>query len=170
MKMARNNRSHAVFSDMFKDRTIKKTYLAVVKGHPDKTGIIDYAIVRHPTHRNKMTHVCTHELSKSWARRARASKTNYEVKEYFDDYTLVAAKPVTGRTHQIRVHAAAQGHPIAGDERYGDKAFNQKMRKCGLRRLFLHSAGISCYLADSEKRIGICAVLDEDLARCLQKL
>lgn len=122
MVIPRNNISHAIFTDMFKDRTIKKTYLAVVKGHPDKTGIVSHAIVRHPVHRNKMTHVCTHELSKSWAKRARASQTNYELKTYYEDFSLVEAKPVTGRTHQIRVHMASIGHVLIGDSVYGSKS------------------------------------------------
>lgn len=122
MVIPRNNLSHAVFTQMFKDRTIKKTYLAVVKGHPEKTGVVDYHIVRHPTHRNKMTYVCGHELTKSWAKRARASQTSYEVKEYFEEFSLVEAKPVTGRTHQIRVHLASIGHVLIGDVVYGRKS------------------------------------------------
>ena len=56
--------------------------------------------------------------------------------------TLAEALPRTGRTHQIRVHCAALGHPIAGDERYGDEAFNLRLRRAGLRRLFLHAARV----------------------------
>jgi len=50
----------------------------------------------------------------------------------------------TGRTHQIRVHAAARGYPVAGDSRYGDFGFNRQMRGYGLRRMFLHAASIAC--------------------------
>ena len=56
--------------------------------------------------------------------------------------SLVLARPITGRTHQIRVHAANLGAPIAGDEKYGDRAFNRAMRTRGLKRLFLHAASI----------------------------
>ena len=52
------------------------------------------------------------------------------------------ALPFTGRTHQIRVHAASTGHPVAGDEKYGEREFNRRMRDHGLRRLFLHAASL----------------------------
>lgn len=81
-------------------------------------------------------------------RRVRVSRTGREsVTELAplalgDEVTLAEAFPRTGRTHQIRVHCAALGHPIAGDERYGDEAFNLRLRRMGLRRLFLHAASV----------------------------
>jgi 23S rRNA pseudouridine1911/1915/1917 synthase len=122
MIVPRNNFAHAQFTGMFKDRQISKTYLAIVKGAPAAQGSVDTSIVRHPTHRNKMTHVCQHEAHESWARRARASQTNYTVQEYFIETALVQAKPVTGRTHQIRVHLASIGHALIGDVVYGSKS------------------------------------------------
>ncbi len=121
MIIARNHQSHALFTDLFKNRQIQKTYLAIVFGHPPKSGIIDYHIVRHPTARQKMTHVLKSDLNQNWAKKARASHTSYEVQQYFDRYSLVALKPVTGRTHQIRVHMTAIGHVLIGDTVYGDK-------------------------------------------------
>lgn len=59
-----------------------------------------------------------------------------------DGVTLVEALPHTGRTHQIRVHCAALGHPVAGDGKYGDRALDRRLRSLGLRRLFLHAASI----------------------------
>lgn len=82
--------------------------------------------------------------------------------------TLLEARPLTGRTHQIRVHAAYIGHPIAGDKKYGDKVFNQKMKILGLRRLFLHSAGITCRW--DSRVLGVCALLDTDLFHLLKIL
>lgn len=84
--------------------------------------------------------------------------------------TLLEAFPVSGRTHQIRVHAAHLGHPVAADEKYGDEAFNKEMNKIGLKRLFLHSASISCDLPNEDLKIGICALLDPDLKKVLNKL
>lgn len=122
MIVPRNNFAHAQFTAMFKDRQISKTYLAIVKGAPSREGLINSAIVRHPTHRNKMTHVCQHEAHESWAVRARTAQTNYVVQEYFAETALVQAKPVTGRTHQIRVHLASIGHALIGDVVYGSKS------------------------------------------------
>jgi 23S rRNA pseudouridine955/2504/2580 synthase len=74
----------------------------------------------------------------------KAAVTNFEPFELFADTTLTRVLLQTGRTHQIRVHAAARGHPVAGDSRYGDFAFNREMRGLGLRRMFLHAASIAC--------------------------
>jgi len=108
--VARNRYAHEILSDMFKQRLIKKTYLAVVKGHPDQTGIIDFPIGRDPIHRIKMSHLVS---------AGRPSTTHYKVLEYFKETSLLELKPVTGRTHQIRVHCAALGNPIFGDSLYG---------------------------------------------------
>lgn len=76
----------------------------------------------------------------------------------------------TGRTHQIRVHAAHVGHPIAGDDKYGDKAFNREMHALGLNRLFLHARSLAFTLAEPHKDIAVNAPLDADLIHVLDKL
>ena len=118
--VARNNCAHALLCDLFRKREIQKTYLALVSGHPDKEGTIDFAIMRHQTKRNTMTHVLPGPVQSGPKRRDAC--THYKVLEYFKDASLIEAKPVTGRTHQIRVHFAAIGHPIIGDYVYGKKS------------------------------------------------
>ncbi len=113
MIIPRTIAAHATFTHMFKERLIKKTYLAIVQGHPPAQATIDYAISRHPTERTKMTHSRSH---------GRAASTDFQVIDYFKDAALVKAFPKTGRTHQIRVHCAAWGHPIIGDTVYGKKS------------------------------------------------
>jgi len=77
----------------------------------------------------------------------------------------------TGRTHQIRVHAAHTGHPIAGDDKYGDSDFNQHMRNYGLKRLFLHASKISFRLSpESEERMEVEAPLEASLQHTLKQL
>jgi len=119
--VTRNNCSHAYFSYLFKERKIKKRYLAIVKGHPEKEGEINLDLARHPTIRNKMTHVTSGNIPQIRGR-IRQSKTIYKVREYFDNCSLVEVYPVTGRTHQIRVHFSAIGHPLIGDPVYGEKS------------------------------------------------
>lgn len=118
MIIPRTNLAHSTITDMFKARKIHKTYLAIVVGHPPKSGTIDFLIGRHPTIRNKMHHF-TETTKRS---DSRISTTNYEVITYFKDYAFVKVQPITGRTHQIRVHFAAIGHPIFADFLYGKKS------------------------------------------------
>ena len=113
MIIARNSYAHELLSDLFKDRKIEKTYLAIVAGHPEAEGTVDLNITRHPTNRVKMTHS---------PNAGRDAVTHYTVKEYLKDATLLQAKPVTGRTHQIRVHCTAIGHPLLGDALYGSSS------------------------------------------------
>ncbi|OGT44547.1 MAG: hypothetical protein A3F42_04785 [Gammaproteobacteria bacterium RIFCSPHIGHO2_12_FULL_37_34] len=83
--------------------------------------------------------------------------------------TLVEVKLLTGRTHQIRVHAAHLQHPIAGDDRYGDVKFNQNMHQLGLKRLFLHARLIDFTLPSLNQRITVVAPLDPELTLFLKK-
>ena len=110
MIIARNQKALIKFADMFKNRKIKKTYLAVVKGHPPKKGKIDYPIGRHPINRHLMSHIGFD---------GKKALSYYEVLAYYKDCSLLAVRIVTGRTHQIRVHCAAIGHKLLGDETYG---------------------------------------------------
>ena len=113
----RTSRAHMRFGDLFKNRNIKKTYLAVVKGHPEKEGAIELAIGRDPITRNKMT---INGIE------AREAITRYKVLTYFENAALVEIYPATGRTHQIRVHFKAIGHPLLGDQLYGTKSLHIK--------------------------------------------
>jgi len=95
----------------FKERDIRKVYLALAKGtFESKTGEIDVPIGRHKTHRKKMS---THTSA------GREAQTRYEVIRQLDGYAYVQLFPRTGRTHQLRVHLASIGHPILGDRLYG---------------------------------------------------
>lgn len=84
--------------------------------------------------------------------------------------SLTEVRLVTGRTHQIRVHAAHAGHPVAGDEKYGDKVFNREMRRLGLRRMFLHAWKLVLTLPDESNELILRAPLDDNLQTMLSKL
>ncbi len=115
MIIARTNSAYQTFVQMFKDRLIQKTYIALVNKHPEAAGTIEFAIGRHPVQKNIM-HAFTAIPENSCARDA---ITHFKVLQYFDTYSLVEVKPKTGRTHQIRVHFKAIGHPLLGDTVYG---------------------------------------------------
>ncbi len=115
MVIAKNDRAHRALSRQLKERTVHKTYLALVHGVPEpRQGTIEAPIGRHPRNRKKMAVVAG----------GREAVTRYRVLEPLAGgrYALVEAEPVTGRTHQIRVHMAAIGHPILGDCTYGKRS------------------------------------------------
>jgi len=84
--------------------------------------------------------------------------------------SLVEVKLETGRTHQVRVHAASLEHPIAGDDKYGDDDFNRRMRTAGLKRLFLHAQALRFQLTEGEPAIEVSAPLDDELQQVLHNL
>jgi 23S rRNA pseudouridine955/2504/2580 synthase len=93
--------------------------------------------------------------------------------QVFADASLVEVRLLTGRTHQIRVHAASIGQPIAGDEKYGDEDFNRQMKSYGLRRLFLHAKSLAFALSGLDEHAPVQqfdAPLDEELAAVLNNL
>ncbi|NMH58684.1 23S rRNA pseudouridine(955/2504/2580) synthase RluC [Alteromonas ponticola] len=98
------------------------------------------------------------------------SETRYRILQQFDQATLVEASPITGRTHQIRVHCQHAGHPIACDPKYGDAEFDAYVQSKGLQRLFLHAVKISLLHPKTEQRISFEAPLDEQLQSILRQL
>lgn len=92
------------------------------------------------------------------------------VESYGRDATLMEITIPTGRTHQIRVHAAHMGHPVAGDPRYGDPSFNERMREFGLERMFLHAHAIGFDWPGSEEPFMVSAPLPENLRDVQQRL
>ncbi|GAB3107318.1 23S rRNA pseudouridine(955/2504/2580) synthase RluC [Aestuariicella hydrocarbonica] len=100
----------------------------------------------------------------------KASLTHFKVLRRYVGATLVEAKPITGRTHQIRVHAQYQGHGLVGDPKYGNDDFNKAMKAKGFNRLFLHAAALSLLLPDETRKIRVEAPLDERLAKPLAQL
>jgi 23S rRNA pseudouridine1911/1915/1917 synthase len=143
--------------EQFKGREVKKVYLALVEGHlAPPTGLIDAPIGRDPRARKKMAVV---------SRGGRAAQTEYRVLETYDEHTLVEAHPLTGRTHQIRIHLAFIGRPIVGDPVYG---FRKQRLK--VPRLFLHAARLGFRLPGSGEWREFEAPLPEDLEQVLERL
>ena len=93
----------------------------------------------------------------------KSALTEFRPMEVYKEASLVEVKLFTGRTHQIRVHAQHQGHPIAGDDRYGDTEFNKLAREMGLKRMFLHARSIEFFLPSIERHIKVEAPLDPEL-------
>jgi len=96
--------------------------------------------------------------------------TGFRLLESYPGASLLEAELKTGRTHQIRVHAAHAGHPLAGDDKYGDAGFNRQMRALGLKRLFLHAHYIAFTDAERQRAIEVSAPLSADLRNVVQQL
>src|SRR5262249_53033351 len=133
--VAKNNVAHARLSKAFQDRTVEKTYLALVHGKPrESTGTIELSVGRHPSIRTRMT------ASPS---RGRSAFTQYRVLQEFRGFTLLEVLIKTGRTHQIRVHLSAVGHPVVGDDVYGERSYKEFIKKFGpFDRYFLHATSL----------------------------
>ena len=132
MVVAKSEQAYNVLKQAFRDRTVDKTYHAVVQGMPDPSrGTVDAPIGRHPT------------LDYKWAVTAdgKASVTHYETLEVFRAASLLEIHLETGRTHQIRVHMAALRHPCVGDLTYG--ADPTLATRLGLTRQWLHAVGLA---------------------------
>jgi 23S rRNA pseudouridine955/2504/2580 synthase len=97
-------------------------------------------------------------------------ETRYRIMQRFDGATLVKASPVTGRTHQIRVHCQFAGHAIACDDKYSEQKFDDSMRAIGLNRLFLHAAELKFTHPETDTTMQVSAPLDDVLLKTLEKL
>ena len=141
---------------------IDKTYYALVKGSWSKRR----SVVEAPLRKNELQ---SGERVVKVTFDGKPSKTVFSIEKHYEDVTLVRAKPITGRTHQIRVHALHVGHPLVGDDKYGDKELNKSMRSVGIKRLFLHACSLKIPLPDG-KSLTVEAPLPEDLSVGLNKL
>jgi 23S rRNA pseudouridine1911/1915/1917 synthase len=149
--VAKSDAAMLKLSTQIKSRRIAKEYLALAEGHLEpREGRIEAPVGRHPTQRQRMAVV----------RGGREATSHYHVESYFPGFTLVRVKPVTGRTHQIRVHLAFTGHPVAGDQLYGH-------RHAGLPRQFLHATRLGFFQPTTGEWISLDSPLPPDLARFL---
>jgi 23S rRNA pseudouridine1911/1915/1917 synthase len=156
--VARSDEAMRLLVEQQKARQMHKAYLLVVEGRmKEPEGVIDAPIGRHPTDRKRQAIVAN----------GREARTRYRVLEELGAYTLLEALLETGRTHQIRVHFAAQHRPVLGDPLYGPR---KPRATFGLTRQFLHAARLGFVLPSSGTWREFTAPLPDDLAAALDKL
>lgn len=159
MVLAKGERSYSVLKQAFRDRTVKKTYHALVQGHPDPSeATIDTPIARSTRHDYKFT---VSPLGKR-------SVTHFDTIEVFPGAALLEVGLETGRTHQIRVHMSAFKHPLVGDPLYGS---DPKMaERLGLERQWLHATRLEFSHPMTGQWVGFDSPYPEDLSAALHTL
>ena len=156
--LAKNDATHRHLQAQFADRKVVKHYLALVDGMPPTPeGRVEAPIGRDPSQRQRMAVVPESK--------GRSAASEYRTVERFQDHTLLEFHPITGRTHQIRVHAAFLGCPIVGDTVYG-----RRTPSLPLQRHFLHAAALSIKLPGQATAANFEAPLPTNLEEILQQL
>ena len=146
--------------DQFRERETGKTYLALVQGQwPEKLKVIDSALHKFLLPDGERRVRVTSNEDPDGMR----SITLVKVAERWDACSLLEVTIKTGRTHQIRVHLASQGHPIAGDDKYGDFEWNKALQKQGLKRMFLHAWRLQFTHPATGKRVELKSNLPPEL-------
>jgi 23S rRNA pseudouridine955/2504/2580 synthase len=161
--LAKRRSALRVLHELLREGRVEKKYLALVKGAwPASTSAIDAPLV---------TRRVGGEARVKVDPSGKEARSSFRLLDRFaKTASLLEVSIDTGRTHQIRVHAAHAGHPVAGDERYGDKDFNEHLRAFGLQRMFLHAHSLSFEWPDSGEVFNASAPLPEDLKAVLTAL
>ncbi len=153
--VAKSDRVHRALKSLLADRRLRREYLALVDGRPEaRAGTIDAPIGRHRRDRVLMS-IDTAE--------PREARTHFEIERLLPAATLLRVVLETGRTHQIRVHMAAIGHPLCGDRQYGGPS------RYGLERQFLHAARLAFEHPIAHEALDVRSPLPEDLASALAR-
>jgi len=153
--VAKSDEAQRGLAAQLRDRTMQRTYLAVVRGTmPRPEGTVSAPLARHPVHRTRISVVPG----------GRSAVTHYTRLEQFADAALLACRLETGRTHQIRVHLAHIGHPVLGDPVYGRASAPE------LRRQALHAARLEFTHPRTARRIVCTAPIPPDIAALLARL
>lgn len=149
--------------EQLREKGMQKDYLALVRGSwPSHLKVVQAPLLKNILQSGERVVRVNSE--------GKPSETRFKVEERYAHATLVKASPVTGRTHQIRVHTLHAGHPIAFDDRYGEQEFDRQLAATGLNRLFLHAAALTFTHPNSGEVMRMEAPLDERLKQCLKVL
>jgi len=156
--LAKNDAAHQWLQEEFRSRRVEKTYLTLVDGAPPTVrGRVEAAIGRDPVDRKRMAVVSSGK--------GRSAVSEYSTLVQYDQHTLLEVHPITGRTHQIRLHMAFIGCPVAGDQVYG-----RRHPSLNLNRHFLHAARLKIRLPGESDKVEFEAPLPNDLSNILDTL
>lgn len=162
--IAKNKKILNELHELLRTQKINKVYVALLKGE----WTLGDTTINTPLQNKK--NILNDSDKNHERRKLKTATTCFSVSRIYPNFSLMNVQISTGRTHQIRIHAAQTGHPIAGDQKYGDFSFNHECRKKGLKRMFLHASNISFQLPSSGQKYNISAPLDEELNGFLEGL
>ena len=148
--------------EQLRNNDMQKKYVALLKGRWTEGKKVIDAPLRKNTLKSGERIVRVDPEGKS-------AQSIFKPVKLFAESTLMEVELITGRTHQIRVHAAHAGHPIAGDEKYGHRGFNLSMKELGLNRLFLHAKSLNFFLSEEKGSVTVVAPLGPELEQVLEK-
>lgn len=148
--------------ELLRNGQVEKKYLALLSGRLNDAGTVDVALRKHQ--------VAGGERRVHVDEAGKAAETHFKPLTIYQSGTLVEVHIATGRTHQIRVHAAHLGHPVAGDDKYGEHEVNREWRQLGLKRMFLHAASIGFTSPWNDVPMAFNAPLDSELRAVLDRL
>lgn len=161
--IAKKRSALRVLHEQLRLKQMQKDYLALVRGQwQSHTKVVQAPLLKNILQSGERVVKVSNE--------GKPSETRFKVEERFEFATLVKASPVTGRTHQIRVHTLHAGHPIAFDDRYGDRDFDAQLVGTKLKRLFLHASSLTFTHPSTGEQMRIEAPMDNQLRHCLQVL
>lgn len=160
--LAKQPRTLRALHDLFRGDGVEKRYRLLVAGR----WIVRERLVAENLRKNV---ALSGERMVQVAEEGKLARTVFTTLDPLSGATFMEARLLTGRTHQIRVHAAHAGHPLAGDTKYGDAEFNRRMRALGLQRLFLHASRI-CLALPGEGRVAVEAPLPTALSAVIERL
>ena len=160
--IAKRRSSLTALHHAFREGRVDKRYWVLVMGRFDRARRVDRPLAKGILRSG--------ERMVKVSQGGQASTTDFLPVAWSHDCSLLEARPRTGRTHQIRVHAADAGHPVAGDSRYGDRDFNRRLERAGLQRMFLHAHALRFRESAGGRRLALEAPLGPELQRVLEVL
>lgn len=160
LMIAKKRSALKALHEQLRAKQMQKDYLALIKGDwPSECKVVQAPLLKNLLKSGERIVKVNQE--------GKPSETRFKVEERFGFATLIKASPVTGRTHQIRVHTQYTGHPIAFDNRYGDQAFDHQLNQTDLNRLFLHASHVRFIHPKTLEVMQLSAPLDDTLQQCL---
>jgi len=160
MVVAKTDEAHIALMKQFENREVKKQYMAIALGDVPESRKIDLPIERNQQNRQLMT---------ARTGRGRPSSSMIKPIERFGGATVVSVRPKTGRTHQVRVHLSAIGHPVVADKQYGGRAMD-KRPTFGMKRQALHASGLGFTHPESGEWVEFESPMPEDMRAALELL